>query len=148
MKIKNIINFIKDTALKFPDVHQFIEGDVYQLNTLQDINYSVVCVTQQQHQILVDEEKINYHFNIFYIDRMTHDQSNKLDVQGSAIDVLTTICTKLEEIGIVQDYTVQPFTQMFNDECAGEYLDVILQMDLTSCMTAFDEETTTNGIEL
>lgn len=138
MTIKDLIKFIEDKALKHPSVHQFIEGDIYQLNTLQDIKYSVVCVTQQEHQVIVDEEKINYHFSIFYVDRMTSDQTNKLDVQASAINVLTNICTKLEEVGIVQDYTIQPFTQLFNDECAGEYIDVIIELDLSECQTYFD----------
>ena len=44
------IKLIKDIASAQPNVNQVIDNDVYRLNTLKDVEYSVFAWQQRQHQ--------------------------------------------------------------------------------------------------
>lgn len=125
------IKLIKDIASAQPNVNQVIDNDVYRLNTLKDVEYSVFAWQQRQHQ--EEEDFWIYTFQLFYIDRLTQDGSNEVELQGTALEVLSNIIgTVIEygggEIELYNTPAYQPFTQRFKDETAGAYVTVMFRV--------------------
>ena len=123
MKLLELVELIEDIARDQPNVNQILRDDIYELNTLQDIKYSVFCSTQQQHQ----EENgfVTYNFVLFYVDRLLDDRSNQTEIQSIGIALLSNILHRLEDNDVeVGAHSYQVFHQRFNDECAGVYVTV------------------------
>ena len=68
MTLFEIINKLKDIAISKPNINYVGDGDVYTLNSLPNIDYSVFFITQNDHSI--DSDTITYSLNLFYIDRI------------------------------------------------------------------------------
>lgn len=125
------INMVKSIAEKQPNVNSIIDNDIYRLNMLKDVEYSVFGWQQRQHQEELDFWI--YSFQFFYIDRLTQDGSNELEVQNTALEVLSNIIWTVEEYGggdieIYNTPVYQPFTQRFKDECSGAYVSVMFRV--------------------
>lgn len=137
MKLYEIINTLQQIASAQPAVNNVFEGSVYQLNELKDIKYASVVISQEQHT--QDRDFITYNFNIFYVDRLTADGSNKLSVQSTALDVLANIVLAMDELGF--DFTniyYNTFTQRFEAECAGAYATVSFLAPAELCADWYD----------
>ena len=129
MRLLELIETIEDIASNQPNVNQIIRDDIYSLNTLQDIQYSVFCSTQQQHQ--EDGDFITYNFTLFYVDRLLSDKSNQTEIQSTGISILSNILHRLGNYDIeVGSHLYQVFHQRFNDECAGVYVNVGLTVPI------------------
>lgn len=124
MKLTELIYKIIDIAKAQPNIGYAYEGSVYTLNELQDINYGAICITQTQHT--ETDGIINYGFNIFYVDRLTDNKANKLEVQSIGIETLSNICAVLcDTFGVdILSKTFHPFTERFDSECAGVYMEI------------------------
>ena len=116
---------LKGVASTQPNVNQIIDNDIYRLNTLKDVEYSVFGWQQRQHQ--EETDFWIYSFQLFYIDRLTQDGSNELECQNTGMEVLSNIIGTIIDFGDIELNGIpiyQPFTQRFKDETAGCYVTV------------------------
>lgn len=126
-KIKQLSQFI-DPNIKF-----VVYGDVYELNHIQDVTYPAVVVTVGQHTSNLDNYNFNYRLNIFYVDRLTDDKVNKIDVHANAIIFINSLLKALDDEYIISDYEIFNFNERFNDVCAGAYVSCRIQMPISEC---------------
>ena len=125
MTLFEIINKLKDIAISKPNINYVGDGDVYTLNSLPNIDYSVFFITQNDHSIYQDT--ITYSLNLFYIDRISDSEDNVLNIQSDGILQLTNIINTLvfsEDVDVDGEITFTPFIQRFADQCAGVYCNV------------------------
>ena len=136
MTLFELINKLKSIAISKPNINYVGDGDVYTLNSLPNIDYSVFFVTQNDHSIYQDT--ITYNLNLFYIDRISDSEDNVLNIQSDGMLQLTNIINSLvfyEDVDVDGDITFVPFIQRFADQCAGVYCTVrfVVDNNLGSC---------------
>lgn len=125
MTLFEIINKLKDIAISKPNINYVGDGDVYTLNSLPNIDYSVFFITQNEHSIYQDT--ITYNLNLFYVDRISDSEDNVLNIQSDGMLQLTNIINALvfsEDVDVDGDITFVPFIQRFADNCSGVYCTV------------------------
>lgn len=141
MTLKYIVDTIKSIALLQPNVRTATEGDVYDvLNGNPNVKYGVIHITQSSHKQQNNQDI--YGFNLFYIDRLLDDNSNKLDIQSIGKELISNILMTLDETfdTEISNITYQPFTERFNDLCAGVYVSVnIAVFRESSCAEQYGE---------
>ena len=135
MNLYETVEKIKNLANAQPNVNLSYEGDVYRLNEWQDIAYAAVVVSQTEHSDTEDER--SYGFNIFYVDRLLDDKSNKLEIQSAALEALSNIVTGLRDDFEIDTAIYHPFTERFDSECAGAYVSVSMTQPLEYCADDF-----------
>ena len=116
-----------------PNIEYVVYGDVYELNHIQNVTYPAVVVTVGQHTSNLDNYNFNYKLNIFYVDRLTDDKVNKIDVHASAIIFINSLLKALDDEYIISDYEIFNFNERFNDVCAGAYVSCRIQMPISEC---------------
>ena len=136
MTLFEIINKLKDIAISKPNINFVGDGDVYTLNSLPNIDYSVFFITQNDHSIYQDT--ITYSLNLFYIDRISDSEDNVLNIQSDGMLQLTNVINTLvfsEDVDVEGEITFTPFIQRFADNCSGVYCTVrfIVDNNLGSC---------------
>ena len=136
MTLFEIINKLKDIAIRKPNINFVGDGDVYTLNSLPNIDYSVFFITQNDHSIYQDT--ITYSLNLFYIDRISDSEDNVLNIQSDGMLQLTNVINTLvfsEDVDVEGEITFTPFIQRFADQCAGVYCTVrfIVDNNLGTC---------------
>lgn len=143
MTLKEIFNALNRIAGAQPLINSVVEtGDIYDINEKADVEFSVFCAVNATHTYSVEENLMNYTFVLYYVDRLTSDQSNKIDVQSSAIQVLNNIIkTFSDEYGDVAEITnsvsYEVFTESFKQLCAGAYATVTIQADVYPCIETY-----------
>ena len=132
MTLSATIRFIEKVARLQPAVKSVVPNDIFRLNTIPNAEYAVFGWTQGQHTIGVDDTYATYAFTFFYVDRLTEDFSNQLEIQSVGVQVLDNIVRTLEQAGahVANAYTFTTFNQRFTDECAGVFVQVSLQVPL------------------
>lgn len=136
MTLYELIENIKNLGKSEPNVSFVTQGDIYELNHQQDIDYPAFVVTQGTHFGSAENGVENYGLTLFLVDRLTSDKSNELDVQSWADTGLKNIISRIEEhnLGVIQgQYTVQTFTEKFNSLCAGAYVSLNIQVQVLEC---------------
>ena len=125
MTLIEVINLLNWIAKNQPNVNGIVEtGDVFDLNKDEyQQKYAAFCVTQNTHN--VGEEFTTFSFTLFYVDRLTLDKSNKIEIQSTAVEFfanfIKTVMQKFDNL----DWTngdVTTFTEKFSAECAGAYM--------------------------
>ena len=116
-----------------PNIEFVVYGDVYELNHIQNVTYPAVVVTVGQHTSNLDNYNFNYRLNIFYVDRLTDDKANKIDVHTHAITFINSLLKALDDEYIISDYEIYNFNERFNDVCAGAYVGCRIQMPISEC---------------
>lgn len=130
MTLFQIIQILKEIALAQPNIKSATDGSIYDImNTNPSVKYDVVHFSQTTHQS--DEETDFYGLNIFYVSRLEDSlEDNRLQIQSIGKEILDNIIrTFCENWNIdfpVITYT--PFTQKFNDLCAGCYCNLRLEI--------------------
>lgn len=130
MTLLEIVNKLKNIAIKQPNINYVGDGDIYSLNTLPNIEYGVFFITQSNH--IQNEYTTDYTLTLFFVDRVTADGSNKLAIQSNGITLLTNIINLfLMENDVEMDYGIQytTFSQRFADECAGAFCNITITTD-------------------
>ena len=139
MKYKEIIKIIKNISLALPDVQSFYTGDVYEVNADQSVKYSSIVLTNQEHSFDNINDKFQYNFILFYIDRLTDDENNRTDVHTAAVSALKNIVRHLEDYNvIINDFKFNLFRERFNDSCAGAYATLSVDVEDNDCNEDFD----------
>lgn len=62
-----LISELKKCALEEPNVRYAGSKDIFELNSLPDIEYSVFYITP--NAFTIDEDTIRYSLNLYYVDR-------------------------------------------------------------------------------
>lgn len=130
MTLTETIRAIETVASSQPSIRSIVRNDIFRLNSIPDAKYAVFGWTQGQHSANIESSFITYRFTFFYIDRLTADKKNELEVQSTGIQVLDNILRHLETIGVYSDSDWQftTFNQRFLDECAGVFSSVALNV--------------------
>lgn len=141
MSLYSTVNKILSIARKQPDVFEAGEGDIYEaLNGRMNVAYPLVWITQQMHpqDMAVNSDCTTYSFSIFYVDRLTSDKSNRLQIQSHAIEVLQNIEKELELETEIPSKNYVTFTERFESLCAGAYIELtIYDFDDDNCVETF-----------
>lgn len=130
MKLIEFINAMVEIAKEQPAVRTVVHNDIYKLNALPDVEYGVFAYVQGTHR-QTEDSFISFNFTLFYVDRLTEDRGNEVEVQSTGLDVLRNIILKMEELytgSEKQPVSYVTFTERFSDECAGAYATVSFQV--------------------
>lgn len=131
MTLYQVVKELEKIALTKDNINYAGEGDIYELNTLPDIDYSVFYITQNTHTGDIDDN--TFSFNLYYIDRLTENKDNHLKIQSDGIIILKNIINEFnytypdEEINYPLQF--QTFYQRFADDCAGVYVTVQIETE-------------------
>ena len=130
MTLSQVIHTIELVAGGQPTIHSIVRNDIFRLNTYPDAKYGVFGWTQGQHASEIGSSLITYRFTFFYIDRLTHDLGNQIEIQSVGIQALDNILRLLENAGLYSssEVTYTTFNQRFQDECAGVFASVAFQV--------------------
>lgn len=140
MTLTDTIRMIEVMAGSQPPVKSIVRNDIFRLNSLPDARYAVFGWTQGQHTGNYDASLFTYRFTFFYIDRLTADQGNEVEIQSVGIQVLDNILRLLEENGAFNagEWQFTTFNQRFLDECAGVFVTVALEVPVNGlCSDTF-----------
>lgn len=125
MTLLETIKLLEYIAASQPNINGIVEtGDIFDLNKEEyEQKYTAFCVTQNLHQIGLDFS--TFSFTLFYVDRLTLDKTNKIEIHSSAVqffqNFIKTIMEKVPQLNIDRG-EVQTFTEKFTAECAGAYM--------------------------
>lgn len=139
MKYRELLNNIIEVAKKHPNINSTFIGDVYELNHRNDVDYCAFVITQGTHRVNSDEDYIDYTLNLFYVDRLTADESNRTQIHSSGIDFMNSLLKAVEKLGVVVvEHTENVFNERFNDVCAGVYATVVFRCEIDECGKTID----------
>ena len=141
MTLTQVIAKIEAAASAQPSVRHIVRNNVFRLNKLPDAQYGTFAWTQQQHALSGD--LLEFSFAFFYVDRLTADASNEIEIQSVGVQTLTGIIRRLEAEGVMPagDVTFQTFNEKFADLCAGAWCNVRLQVSAEWVCTDDEIET-------
>lgn len=167
MSLLNIINKIRThiiendpphSELVSPQKPNIVIGDVYSVNNNTNIQYPLWVISQGNHQYNIEKNYVYYNLTIFFIDEIgvlggEYIQVKQykyginevpVSVQSGAILNFFTLVKQLEDDGYVIDninnITITPFTEKFNDVCCGVYIQLKIREELTKCNVWFGQE--------
>ena len=131
MTLQQTIEALERAARLQPSVGSIVQNDVFRLNSMPDAKYGVFAWTQQQHVLAGDT--FIFAFALFYVDRLTEDGGNEVEIQSTGVATLSGILRRLEDDGVLPlgDPTFETFNQRFADECAGVWCSVRLEVPVT-----------------
>lgn len=134
MTLQQVIKAFEVVASHQPSVNMIVQNDIFRLNSKSDARYGVFGWTQGQHSASVDSSMLTCSFTFFYVDRLTNDVRNQIEIQSVGIQTLDYILRRLDDMGIYvsSSYSFQPFNQRFLDECAGVFCNVTLQVPVNN----------------
>lgn len=134
MTLLQIVKAFEILASRQPSVNMIVQNDIFRLNACSDAKYGVFGWTQGQHSADMDSGMIDYRFTFFYVDRLTDDKSNQLEVQSVGIETLDNIIREMNDKGLYVDTscTMQTFNQRFLDECAGVFCNLTISAPVGS----------------
>ena len=135
MNLYNLLSTIKDLSA-FEMVNSAFIGDVYEVNSSQDVEYPICVLTEGTHVGNTEEDTEVYNISLFLIDRLTEDESNELDIKSWANEGIKDIINRIEEtnVGIVHNgWQINTFTQRFESLCAGAYATIQIETSGNEC---------------
>lgn len=130
MTLYQINEKLKEISLRHPFVQEYAEGDIYEYLNSGEHKYGLSFLTVDKVEVNDDFQTLQA--SLFYVDRLTNDQSNRLQIQNTGISTLSTILNELiEEVPSIsvemETYTV--FTAQFADLCAGVYATISIRYE-------------------
>ena len=140
MNLYQVIKAIEKTAAMQPTVGTIVRNDIFRLNASPVVRYGTFAWLQGEHATSGDGTLMDWSFTFFYVDRLTIDKGNEVQIQSTGIETLENILRQLEDLEIFAgDYTFTTFNQRFSDECAGVFCRVTLQTAKDGiCATAYE----------
>ena len=141
MTLAQLIAKMEAVALAQPSVETVVSNDVFRLNGMPDVRYGVFAYTQGQHRANLDRDTMTYTFSLFYVDRLTEDAGNEVEVQSTGVSTLANIIRTLADDFGVYEWTVDTFNQRFKDLCAGAFASVAIEIPIDyTCSDSFRYE--------
>lgn len=141
MTLKQVFDRLNEIALKQPEINEIIKsGNVYDVNTLRNIKYGVFCAVQDVHSADIVNSTNTYNFFLYYIDRLSSDKDNKIEIQSTAVESLKNILRTFYQAEDVEysNVTFTPFTDSFDGLCAGAYATVGIIVPDDGCVENFE----------
>ena len=135
MTLYKLVQDVCNLGKAQPNVNFVTQGDIYQLNHNQDVDYPAFVVTQGTHTGS-DYDEEQFTLTLFAVDRLVSDKSNEIDVQSWANSVLLSVIKNIGDfyIGTVQPgFKIQTFTEKFDSLCAGAYVTLAINVDINDC---------------
>ena len=135
MTLYKLVQDVCNLGKAQPNVNFVSQGDIYQLNHNQDVDYPAFVVTQGTHTGS-DYDEEQFTLTLFAVDRLVSDKSNEIDVQSWANSVLLSVIKNIGDfyIGTVQSgFKIQTFTEKFDSLCAGAYVTLAINVDINDC---------------
>lgn len=133
MTLSDLVYGIERVAAKQPAVKMIVRNDIFRLNAAPSVLYAVFGWLQREHAARVDSSFMEYSFTFFYVDRLTADRGNELEIQSEGVQVLDNIIRAVDELAqVATDWTFTTFNQRFADECAGVFTNVTFRVPLGS----------------
>lgn len=122
MNIAELIRITKETALRSPLISQTIDGDVYQVNNIEN-QYGIFCITPMS--VVPTDQTLTVNCTLFYVDRLTEDEGNANQIYSDGVSVLNTVVEEIQneypvEISDTEEFTL--FRYKFTDNCGGVFL--------------------------
>lgn len=132
MTLKHLIDELLITASTEKNINFVGAGDIYDLNNIPDIDYSVFYITVGTTQMY--ENYCVYTLNLFYVDRLVNEATdlNRLKIQSDGMLHLTNILNRLnytEDVTLSYPLQFTCFNQRFADDCAGVFCTVQITAD-------------------
>ena len=129
MTLSRLIKIIEMVASQQPSVSMIVENDVFRINSAPSLRYGVFAWTQGQHSGSINGMQ-TYNFTFFYVDRLTDNNSNQIEIQSVGCEIMRNVLQNLSDNHDVDvaNYTIQTFNQRFTDECAGVFCNVSLSV--------------------
>lgn len=87
MKLYQITKIIEKLA-SLEHINSVYEGDIYELNSRQDVEYPAFVITQGQHINNYNDSNFTINYNVFFVDRLLDDKSNELEIQNWATEAI------------------------------------------------------------
>ena len=129
MTLLQVIKAIELVASKQPTINSVVRNDVFRLNSIPDAKYGVFAWLQGEHNTSLESDLLKFSFTFFYVDRLTFNRSNEVEIQSVGIETLENILETLDAAGIVAgDHTFRTFNERFSDDCAGVYCTLSLEV--------------------
>ena len=140
MTLAQLIRLFEGIAKEQPSINMIVQQDVFRINSAPSLKYGVFAWTQGQHSGSINGMSA-YSFSLFYVDRLTEDLSNQIEIQSVGCETISNILRMLDEHDVeVSNYTIQTFNQRFTDECAGVFCNVTLSVLPTiGCAETYDD---------
>lgn len=141
MTLLETIRTIENVASQQPAVNMIVRNDIFRLNAVPDARYGVFGWLQNSHRASTSDNRITYSFTFFYVDRLTENAGNQMEIQSVGIQTLDNIIRTLDDLllPVEEGYTFQVFNQRFMDECAGVFSNVNIVVPVTEiCPEDFD----------
>ena len=135
MTLYKLVQDVCNLGKAQPNVNFVTQGDIYQLNHNQDVDYPAFVVTQGTHTGS-DYDEEQFTLTLFAVDRLVSDKSNEIDVQSWANSVLLSVIKNIGDfyIGTVQSgFKIQTFTEKFDSLCAGAYVTLAINVNINDC---------------
>lgn len=129
MNYKDTIKHILDISSKHIYVNEVGFGDIYEHLNSGEHKYPIVFLTVDTVNKEITNINDNYTLNgyLYYIDRLTDNEENKIEVQSQGV---TTLFSIFEKLGYdFSTISVTLFTQKFADLCGGGYVNFNLQLN-------------------
>lgn len=125
MNLFQVIRAIEKTAAVQAPVRTIVRNDVFRLNAFPSVNYGAFAWLQNEHRTSGDSDLVQWSFTFFYVDRLTADKGNEVQIQSTGIETLENILLALYDLGLFAgDYSFRTFNQRFSDDCAGVFTNV------------------------
>lgn len=128
MNFIQILKRLEAYSLSLPYVNDSHLGDIYEyLNGEPNVKYASVNIDITNS--VRNDNLTSYSVYLYYIDRLTEDKSNWMEIKTTAEQVLNSIINYAATIGDVNDgWTINYFEQQFADYCAGGYVQFNLEV--------------------
>ena len=142
MSLYSTTNKILSLCREEPNIFEAAEGSIYDyLNGRMDVAYPVMVLTQQQHlqDMSISTDFDTWTFQLFYVDRLTSDKSNRLQVQSTGLQSIRNVLNKLKQETDILSNTYTTFTERFESLCAGAYAEFsMLDLADNACLLTYD----------
>lgn len=139
--LKRVVFALNAIAEAEPSVRHTNLADIAVLNEDPSIKYGAFVVTPLRIQTDIARGYAYYSLILYYADRLTTDEANRVDVQTAGEIVLNDVLNGFAEMAkcSLPSFAITPFSQKFKDLCAGAYTEVTIGLPLSSCFAEYGE---------
>lgn len=120
----DLIRELKKSASEEPNINFVGNKDIFNLNSIPDIDYDVFYITPNQHRW--EEDTVRYSLNLYYISRWDETDNNQIIIHSRGVTKLQNIVNRFSDrfpdVQINYPGTFTMFYQKFKDMTAGVYL--------------------------